>query len=136
MRTFRPAVPCLTLCAVLAGAAPAGAAEPGRIQLDVTPRLCTLTAEDVSCDTVVKAEWRSPQNESLCLLIAGRPEIRQCWENHAQGRYSLALVFSEDLILELRQLQNQELVASQAIRVIREALQLRRKRRPPWGIFN
>jgi len=126
----------LGLAAYAAGALPTPAAAAEQIELDVSPRVCTVSAQSTACDTVVKAQWRSARNESLCLLIAGRPEVRQCWENHTEGNYSVAMIFSQDLILELRSLQGQELMASQAIKVIREALQLRRKRRPPWGIFN
>ena len=109
---------------------------PREIELEVKPRVCTLAADDERCDTVVSAQWRAPRNESVCLLVVGRPEIRRCWENHSEGLYTVALVFSEDLVLELRDLKEQTLLASAAIKVIREALQLRRKRRPPWSIFN
>jgi hypothetical protein len=97
--------------------------------------VCTLSVADAGCDTVVEAQWRSPRTESLCLHIVGHPEVRHCWEEHSEGRYTLSLVFSEDLTIELRDLELQNVLASQAIRVIREALQLRRKRRPPWSIF-
>ncbi|HEU4531973.1 MAG TPA: DUF3019 domain-containing protein [Steroidobacteraceae bacterium] len=116
--------------------APAQPPVPRDIELDVKPRVCTLAAEDESCDTVVSAQWRARSNESVCVLVVGRPEIRRCWENHSEGLYTVALVFSEDLVVELRDTQEQRLLASEAIRVIREALQLRRKRRPPWSIFH
>jgi Protein of unknown function (DUF3019) len=127
---------CAAFCVLASGAAGAApAAAPDSIELEVRPRVCTLSAGDSGCDTVVEAQWRSSRPESLCLLIVGRPEIRQCWEDHSQGRYTVSLVFSEDLLVELRDLELRNVLASQAIRVIREALQLRRKRRPPWSIF-
>jgi hypothetical protein len=121
---------CLALCAL--GSA-ARAAES--VELQVRPRVCTLSARDEHCDTTVVAEWSSPRNESLCLHIVGRPEIQRCWEDHSAGRYTVSLVFSEDLQVELRDAGSSAVVASQAIRVIREALELRRKRRPPWSVF-
>jgi hypothetical protein len=121
---------CLALCALGAAAFPAEA-----VELQVRPRVCTLSAQDESCDTTVVAEWTSPRSESLCLLIVGRPEVKRCWEGHSQGRYTVALVFSEDLEVELRDPELRTVLASQAIRVIREALELRRKRRPPWSVF-
>ncbi len=126
----------VALCAIANGtAAAATVVHHEFIQLDVQPRLCTLSARDEYCDTVVQAQWRSPRNEALCLVIAGRPEIKRCWENHSKGLYTVALVFSEDLVVELRDTQLQKVLASEAITVIREALQLRRKRREPWSIF-
>ena len=81
------------------------------------------------------AQWRSPRNESLCLLIVDRPEVRQCWEDHKEGVYSVEVSFSEDLVIELRNPELDRVLASQAIAVIRQALLLRHKRRPPWNIF-
>ena len=97
--------------------------------------MCTLVGDDTTCDTTVHAQWRSPRNESLCLLIVQRPDVRQCWEDHKQGVYSVEISFSEDLVVELRDAELDRVLASQGIAVIRQALQLRHKRRPPWNIF-
>ena len=105
------------------------------IDLKVRPRVCTLAGDETTCNTTVHAQWRSPRNESLCLLIVDRPEVRQCWEDHKEGVYSVEVSFSEDLVIELRNPELDRVLASQAIAVIRQALQLRHKRRPPWNIF-
>jgi Protein of unknown function (DUF3019) len=135
---IRPVV--LVCCALLGplawrGALPADVVRHEFIELELRPRLCTLSAKDERCDTVVRAEWRSRRNEALCLLIVGHPDVKQCWENHSQGTYSVALVFDEDLVVELRDAQLRTVLVAQAVTVIREALQLRRKRRQPWSIF-
>ena len=119
---------CALACATVAAA-------PQDIQLDLRPKVCTLSVDDEQCDTEVRAHWRSPRNESLCLLIVNRPEIKRCWENHSEGRYTVALAFSEDLVVELRDAELRGVLVSEAIKVIREALQLRRKRRAPWSIL-
>jgi hypothetical protein len=106
------------------------------IQLELRPRICTLSGESENCDTIVTAHWRAPQDESLCLLIVGHPQIRRCWENHSEGIYTVRLVFSSDLLVELRDPQLQNVLASAAIAVIREAIRLRRKRRQPWDILS
>ena len=103
-------------------AAAADDASRPRVELKVRPRVCTLSGEDTTCNTTVHAQWRSSRNESLCLLIVDRPHVRQCWENHQEGVYTVEVSFSEDLVL-----------ASQAVAVIRQAL--RHRRRPPWNIF-
>ena len=106
------------------------------IELELSPRVCTLATNDESCDTVVTAQWRAPKDESLCLLIVDQPQIKQCWENHSEGVYSVRLVFTQDLLVELRDLQLQKVLVSKAIAVIREAIRLRRKRRQPWDILS
>ena len=97
--------------------------------------MCTLSGDDATCETTVHAQWSSSRNESLCLLIVDRPEVRQCWEDHKEGVYSVEISFSDDLVVELRDTELDRVLASQAIAVIRQALQLRHKRRPPWNIF-
>lgn len=84
---------------------------------------------------MVNARWRSPRDESLCLVIVGRPDIKRCWENYSKGVYTIELAFSDDLIVELRDPQLRNVLVTEAVKVIREALQLRRKRRQPWNIF-
>jgi hypothetical protein len=119
-----------------AGAHPAASTERSAIRLELTPRICTLAAGDESCDTVVTAQWRAPRDESLCLLIVGQPQVRQCWEDHSEGVYTVRLLFKEDLLVELRDMELREVLASETIAVIKEALRLRRKRRQPWDILS
>jgi len=119
-------------------ATPLGAAadtmEPS-IELNLRPRVCTLADNDATCNTTVRAQWRSKKNESLCLVIVDQPQIRHCWEEHNEGLYSVEVSFSQDLVVQLRDTELDRVLASQAIAVIRKALQFRRKRRQPWSIF-
>ena len=129
-------------CSVLVGAtglavATAGhaATAPDTIELKLTPRVCTLTQFEEQCETTVRAEWRAARNESLCIVIVDRPDVKQCWEDHRGGVYRVELVFQQDLVFELRDLDLQRVLATRAITVIREAIRLRPKRRQPWNIF-
>ncbi len=132
---------CVIAFALLSSAAlgNAGAATDASVEgirLELSPRVCTLSAGQENCDTVVTAKWRSPEDESLCLLIVGQPQVRQCWENHAEGVYTVRLVFDRDLLVQLRDPDLQNVLASETIAVIREALRLRHKRRQPWDILS
>jgi len=118
------------------GAAAAADNRDSAIALELSPRICTLSAGDENCDTVVTAQWHAPRDESLCLLIVGQPQIKRCWENHSEGLYTVRLVFNQDLLVELRDPQLRTVLASEAIAVIKEALRLRRKRRQPWDILS
>jgi hypothetical protein len=133
-KTGHVVVSALLALAASAGARPA--ADPSNIRLELSPRICTLSAEDENCDTVVTAQWRAPKDESLCLLIVGQPQVRQCWENHSEGVYTVRLLFNQDLLVELRDLELQKVLTSETIAVIKEALRLRRKRRQPWDILS
>ncbi len=143
MRTTR-SEPLAVTCAALAigilcllrSAGSSAAEVADGIRLNVSPRVCTLTSRDTECRTQVHAEWRSPRSESLCLLILGRPEIRRCWESEQSGAYSIDLVFAADLTVELREPDLQHILASETLRVIREAVNYRHRRRQPWSIFD
>ena len=104
--------------------------------MELSPRICTLAADDKQCEAKVHATWQAPHEESLCLVIVDRPEVKRCWENYSQGTYSIELIFNEDLIFQLKDPQLQHVLASEALRVIREAIRYRHKRRQPWNIFD
>ncbi len=106
------------------------------IRLEISPRICTLTGNDKQCVTPVRAQWHSAREESLCLVILARPEVKHCWEHYAAGSYTIELTFTEDLIFQLRDVSLEHVLASEALRVIREAIRFRHKRRQPWNIFD
>lgn len=113
------------------------AADAGEdIRLELSPRICTLSAGDKQCETRVHAKWQSPHEESLCLVIVSRPEVKRCWENYSEGTYSIELIFNDDLIFQLKDLELKQVLASEALRVIREAIRYRHRRREPWNIFD
>jgi Protein of unknown function (DUF3019) len=126
------------LCAAILGAAvlTAGMGEPSSgIQLELSPRVCILAANERQCSTTVHANWHSPREESLCLVILGRSDIKRCWEHYSQGTYTIELVFGDDLLFELKDSRLETVLASEALRIIREAIRYRHRRRDPWNIF-
>ena len=116
-------------------AAAGAAAVEDNIHLKLSPRICTLGAQDKQCQTEVHAQWSAPREESLCLIILDRPDIKHCWEHYSQGTYSIVLTFMDDLTFQLRDPALQNVLASEVLRVIREALRYRHRRRDPWNIF-
>jgi Protein of unknown function (DUF3019) len=108
----------------------------GNIKLQISPRICTLTERDKQCQTPVHAQWRSSHDESLCLVIVSRPDVKHCWEHYAEGTYTIELTFVDDLTFQLRDVSLERVLASEVLRVIREAIRYRHKRRQPWNIFD
>jgi hypothetical protein len=137
--TRRRSLIAITLVALaVAATRPALAAldpQSHRIRLELTPRVCILAASDVQCETTVAANWKSRDDESLCLVVVGRPEIRRCWEHFSEGEYTVSLTFASDLTFRLTDPASSQIYAEEALRVIREALRYRPKRRQPWNIF-
>lgn len=136
-RSRAPWLASLYLAAAFVPSPAAAAGDPpGDIRLELTPRVCTLAPGDERCDTRVQATWKAARDESLCLVIVARPDVKHCWEHYAAGTYSIQLVFSEDLVFQLRNPDLQQVLASEALHVIREAIRYRRRRRDPWNIFD
>src|SRR4051812_21760390 len=106
------------------------------IHLEISPRICTLTGNDKQCAIPVHAQWRSKHDESLCLVILEHKEIQRCWEHYSAGTYTVELVFTQDVVFQLRDASLEHVLASEALRVIREAIQYRHRRRQPWNIFD
>ena len=106
-----------------------------KIRLELSPRICTLASNDKQCKTEVHAQWSAPHEESLCLVIVDRPDVKRCWEHYSQGTYSIELTFVDDVTFQLRDTDMQSVLASEVLRVIREALHYRHRRREPWNIF-
>jgi hypothetical protein len=108
----------------------------GDIQLELSPRICTLALNASQCNTRVRATWRATHEQSLCLVILDRSDVKQCWEKYTEGTYSIELVFTSDLVFQLKDPGLQQVLASEVLRVIREAVHYRHKRRQPWNIFD
>jgi hypothetical protein len=121
---------------VSAGGPSAGGPLDEDIHLEISPRICTLTGSDKQCSIPVHAQWRSKHDESLCLVILEHREIQRCWEHYSAGTYTVDLVFSQDVVFQLRDVSLEHVLASEALRVIREAIQYRHRRRQPWNIFD
>jgi hypothetical protein len=122
----------ILIAAVLTG----GMGDSGSgIELELSPRVCTLAANERQCSTAVHAKWHSTREESLCLVILGRSDVKRCWEHYSEGTYNIELVFSDDLLFELRDSRLETVLASEALRIIREAIRYRHRRRDPWNIF-
>jgi hypothetical protein len=119
------------------GSSSSGSGPSGEdIHLEISPRICTLTGNDKQCSIPVHAQWRSKHDESLCLVILEHKEIQRCWEHYSAGTYTVELVFTQDVVFQLRDVSLEHVLASEALRVIREAIQYRHRRRQPWNIFD
>jgi len=119
------------------GSSSSGSGPSGEdIHLESSPRICTLTGNDKQCSIPVHAQWRSKHDESLCLVILEHKEIQRCWEHYSAGTYTVELVFTQDVVFQLRDVSLEHVLASEALRVIREAIQYRHRRRQPWNIFD
>lgn len=105
------------------------------VHLELSPRVCTLAGAESDCQTRVRASWRANAEESVCLVLLAHPEVGRCWERLSEGEYTIDLTFRTDLTFQLTDLERRQVIASEVLRVIREAARLRHRRRDPWNLF-
>src|ERR1700730_11547448 len=125
------ALNCWGLAATASAEEPAAAAGEG-IQMQLSPRFCPLSVKAKRCRPEVHASWHAPRQESLCLIVLQRPEVKRCWENYSEGTYSIEMVFADDLTFQLRDPELRQILSSEILQVIREAIHFRQQRRDPW----
>jgi hypothetical protein len=128
----------LTLCFSWLGILSSQAAHAAQrdIELAIHPQVCTLSRGARQCETKVQATWDAMHPESLCLIVLERKDVKQCWEHFASGTDTVQLTFADDLTFQLRDPQLHEVLASEVLRVIREAIRYRQRRRDVWDIFD
>jgi len=127
---------CLAVLAMAAVAPRADATLPeSTVRLELSPRVCTLSGAESDCQTRVRASWRASVDESVCLVLLARPEVGRCWERLSEGEYTIELTFRTDLTFQLTDLDRRQVLASEVLRVVREAARLRHRRRDPWNLF-
>lgn len=105
------------------------------LELELRPRVCTLAADDQQCRTQAQVSWRSAGAFSLCLVILERPELTRCWESASEGNATVDLVAAKDVTVELTDATQQHVLASSVMRVVRESVRYRPRRRQPWSLF-
>jgi hypothetical protein len=137
----KTAVPKLTLsCCLfalcLARLVDADAADsPDGIQLELSPRICTMAADDKQCRTQVHAAWKSGREMSVCLIVVNRPDLKHCWEHAVEGSISVDLLGAEDVTFEIQEADRRQILASEVMRVVRESVRYRHRRRQAWSLF-
>ena len=72
----------------------------------------------------------------MCLIILERSDVKHCWENYKSGAYTVQLTFADDLTFQMRDPELRDVLASEVLRVIREATRYRQRRRDVWDIFD
>lgn len=108
---------------------------PNGVELDLRPRVCTMAAGDKQCRAQVLVSWRSAPPRALCLTVADRPELNHCWDAASEGNITVEVRAAADVAFQLQTADRPPVVASNVLRVVRESIQYRPRRRAPWSLF-
>lgn len=105
------------------------------VQLELSPRICTMAADDKECRTQVRAVWHAGHAISVCLIVVDRPALKHCWEHVSEGSISLDVLASQDVAFRLEDAERRQVLFSDVMHVVRESVRYRHRRRQPWSLF-
>ena len=104
-------------------------------EVQVSPHICLLADNNVSCADRIRISWRSDRRESFC-LIANQPAPLKCWNNSDSGELELDIDTAETIVYELRDYETLMVVFARAeFKVVQDNKKYRRSRRNPWSFF-
>jgi hypothetical protein len=105
------------------------------IELNLKPKVCVLSSEETSCYDELNIAWQSEQALNLCLYQKNQEQPLACWQNATYGSHSMALNTGVSLNFLLREIEKNQLLASETFEVIHDAKEFRRARRNAWAFF-
>ena len=120
---------------LFAGANPLLAADLPLIELNLKPKVCVLSSNETSCYDEINIAWQSQQALSLCLYQKDQNTPLACWQNANFGSHSMALNTGTSLSFLLREVEKNQLLASETFEVIHDHKKYRRARRNAWAFF-
>ena len=111
------------------------AADMPAIELTLKPKVCVLSSEEETCFDELHIAWQSSEAMSICLYQKDHSSPLACWENANYGSHSMALNTGVSLGFMLREMEQNQLLASETFEVIHYHKQYRRARRNAWAFF-
>lgn len=111
------------------------AADMPAIELTLKPKVCVLSSEEETCFDELHIAWQSSEAMSICLYQKDHSTPLACWENANYGSHSMALNTGVSLGFMLREMEQNQLLASETFEVIHDHKQYRRARRNAWAFF-
>lgn len=121
------AVTLLPLCV-------AAAKEVVTASMYIKPQRCVSLIEGQMCHVTLDVNWEASETGEYCLYQTGRKEAITCWENQRQGRFEMELQTNKNVNYELRQKNNDTVLATAELSLawVYEAEQ---KSRLTWRLF-
>ncbi len=94
-----------------------------------------LAENEPHCEDRLEIFWSAPSERALCLYQSNKRLPLRCWEGEREGRHSVAITTAEDIDFQLREIQDERLLVSQAFEVMHEQKSYRKRRRNAWNFF-
>lgn len=105
------------------------------IQFSIKPRLCLLSEGEEVCQDELEIKWMSENRRSLCLYRTDKNKPLHCWDDAFSGEHHVEISASRNVDFQLKEIENQNLVVTEAFEVVQDNTKYRRRRRNAWSFF-
>lgn len=105
------------------------------IQFSIKPRLCVLSEGEELCHDELEIRWTSENRRSLCLYRTDKSSPLNCWNRAFSGEHHVEISASRNVNFQLKEIENQNLVVTEAFEVVQDNTKYRRRRRNAWSFF-
>lgn len=105
------------------------------IEFTLKPKVCVLSRQEETCYDEIDITWQSGTALNICLYQKEQKNPIACWQNAHYGSHNMALNTAKSLAFLLREMDNNQLLASKTFEVIHDHTQYRRARRNAWAFF-
>lgn len=127
--------PLFASCVAMLWSSSAYCAEIPVIELTLKPKVCVLSSNEETCYDEINIAWQSQEALSICLYQKEQTNPIACWQNANYGSHTMALSTGTSLAFLLREMEKNQLLASETFEVIHDHTQYRRARRNAWAFF-
>lgn len=127
--------PLFASCVAMLWSSSAYCAEIPVIELTLKPKVCVLSSNEETCYDEINIAWQSQEALSICLYQKEQTNPIACWQNANYGSHTMALNTGTSLAFLLREMEKNQLLASETFEVIHDHTQYRRARRNAWAFF-
>jgi hypothetical protein len=103
------------------------------IQLRALPEQCVTLRQGRDCFAEVNIHWESQHKQTLCLYQEGLDKHLKCWQNNESAHIAIDFVSNKSINYQLRNLNDNKLVAETQVTVSWLHKSSNRKRR--WRLF-
>ncbi len=105
------------------------------MQFSIKPRHCVLSEGEEVCRDELEIKWTSKYRRSLCLYRSDTDEAMRCWEREFSGMHHVEISASQNVDFQLRELENSNLLVTEAFEVVQDNSKYRRRRKNAWSFF-
>lgn len=103
------------------------------IQIRALPEQCVTLRQGRDCFAEVNIHWESQHKQTLCLYQEGLDKHLKCWRNNESAHIAIDFVSNKSINYQLRNLNDNKLVAETQVTVSWLHKSSNRKRR--WRLF-